>query len=166
MSLDRIVPVAYIHSAAWSVAEIDGNKTEVLGEEQIPLIFFRPVVLVTNPLVDLDSVRGLVANLDHPALQCFRPHREVDEFVATDSGVGRDACRLGLLPGVGGIRSSERRLRKIGMTGYMVTPIIKGDSPGIGVRIVSESDQFLVSRSIGKPGRVLGSHRDRTAVST
>ena len=85
MAFHGIVPVADIHRSAWSVLEIHRDETEVLREDQIKLVFFGVVIVVLDPLMELDAVCGLVANFDKTALHFFRPHWEVDKFVTADA---------------------------------------------------------------------------------
>ena len=71
VALDRVVPIADIHRAARAVAKVDRNEAEVLGEDQIALILLVEVIVLLDPLVDLDAVGRLVAHLDEAALHLF-----------------------------------------------------------------------------------------------
>ena len=158
MPFHRIVPVADIHRATWPVAEIDRDEGEVGGEDEVELKLLAKVVVVFNPLVELDPVGGLVTDFYKAPLQVVRPRSEVNKFVTAYAGVGRNPVGsrvLGRVGSIGGVEGAG----KDGMAGHVLPPVVEGHAPRVGVGIAAECCEPLRTGMETEPRAVLGADR-------
>ena len=158
VALDGVVPVIDIHVTTGTNFDIGRNETQVGGEDDVADLLLFEVVVFFDPLVHLDVVRGLVASLHETALDLPRPEVEVDKLLSTDTRISRDAACAGMLLWIRRIQGMES-ISKDGMTGHMMTPVIKGDTPWIGAWVAAEDAEFLCVSTQTEPAGVVQTNR-------
>ena len=116
------------------------------------------MVVVFNPLVELDPVGGLVTDFDKAALQVVRPRSEVNKLVTAYAGVGWNPVGSRVLGWVGSIGGVERA-GKDGMAGHVLSPVVEGHTPWVGVGVAAECSEPLRTGTEAEPRAVLGTDR-------
>ena len=158
VAFDWVIPITDIGRPARTEAEVDWDEGEVGGEDEVELILFGKVGRFFIPVVELDAVGWLVANLDEATLHFLGPEVVGDEVLSTDSGVGLHASGSGMLAriiGIGGVEGGGED----GVRSDVVSVWVEGDPPGVRIWVGSEGGESFCGRVVEEPGGVFGADR-------
>ena len=142
MSLDGVVPVTHVHRSARTVAQIHGDEAQVGGENDVTHIFLIITKLGLLPFMKLYAVGRLVTHLYIPSLHFLGPGGEIHKLLTASPRIGTQPGRAGVLLGINRIQR-VKSLRVNRVTGHVLTPVIKSDSPGIGTVVGAEAGEAV-----------------------